>query len=514
MKQRFALVGSPINRSVSISSDGAKDQRFVNCFPEITRNPVTGKGTLFLVKRIGTSATNCAGASYLGAPGAVVWTGFSTGAKGAFCYLNSTTLQVWDTARAQIGGNPTAHTTGFTSWTRLSETVLTGTANLVLLAKESASGRPYGWYYPEGGAWTEITDGDFPPNQGTPLTMVGNAVHMDGYMFVMCSNGQIWNSDLNSVSAWTSTSFTTAQVYPDGGVGLARIKNTILAFGTQSVEFFQNTGNATGSPLTRIPSATIKIGAVTSAQGNAEVIKTINDEVFFIGSAADSGNIGVYKISGFQATKISNAAIDKYLQFTQINGVTMGIAGAMVMNGMTHLVLATQETQGIPCYCLETGVWWYLEIAGNGTANNTLVTACLGLTGESYFNTVNNGSSQGRKLFVTTHSTNAYGDDDATAYTMSVQTLADDYGSDNLKECIAFRLISDTQSVAGNATVSYSDNDGVSFSTAKNIDMTQKQKKLDAGLGWFRTRSWKISESVLRQFRASAYEVEWDVSEE
>ena len=60
---------------------------------------------------------------------------------------------------------------------------------------------------------------------------------MDGYTFVMCTNGQIWNSDLNSVEDWTlaSVQYVTAQKKPDAGVGIALYQNSIVAFSSSSM---------------------------------------------------------------------------------------------------------------------------------------------------------------------------------------------------------------------------------------------------------------------------------------
>jgi len=103
--------------------------------------------------------------------------------------------------------------------------------------------------------------------------------------------------------------------------------------------------------------------------------------------------------------------------------------------------------------------------------------------------------------------------DNSTPYTMTVQTETMDFGTDDLKEFRSLRLIADTQTVAGNLTVSFSNDDFASFSTPKNIDMTLQQKKLEAGLGWGRQRAFKLEETVDRPARIKFMDVTWDVSE-
>ena len=513
-RQRIPLVGSPINRNENqtLGSTTLYDQRFTNCFPETTKNPITGSGKLVLVKRAGwgSGGATDAGASYYATTGGCTWSGYSTGPRAVFCFINGTTLKVmsWNSTASIVGATISNITAGLQY---LSETLVSNGgalgSHLTLVAKKSTDSLPHAWYLREGDAsWTEITDVDFPANiPVTPLTLRGGMVHMDGYAFVMDSIGQIWNSDLNSLSAWTSTSFINTSIVPDGGVGLARTKNLVVAFGTSSIEFFQNAGNATGSPLQRISSATIRIGALFIS--GYETIKQVGDDIYFIGVPSDSGAPGVYVINGTSVKKISNAAIDKRIYAEALN---VGIAGVVGIFGQKHLFLTVSAshmaTYGTPVYCLDTGLWWYYIDSGAPIA-----------TGGNVYNscaTLNSADSYAERVWFPTDYDQGYGQASGTALTMSVQTVAIDHGTDNLKECTAFRLIADTQTVSGNASVSYSDNDYVSFSTAKTIDMTQKQKKLDVGLGWFRSRAWKIVETINRPFRGEAFEVEWEESEE
>ena len=54
---RIPLVGSLTNRNPNAAVADTADQRFVNCFPVVEMNPITGKPTAWLHKRQGCTAS-------------------------------------------------------------------------------------------------------------------------------------------------------------------------------------------------------------------------------------------------------------------------------------------------------------------------------------------------------------------------------------------------------------------------------------------------------------------------
>jgi len=460
---------------------------------------------------------------------------------------------------------------------RFSETKITNLPNLVVMARKNADHVHHAWFIAENGAaWTEITSANFVPNinlgtvtgsvsaatgvltttvsfSGTNLPvgtrvagngsptyliitaplivsagigtyqtnytgaavtsrvmtafnnwLVGNMVHMDGYAFVMDKNGRIYNSDLNTLTTWASTSFLESQVYPDNGVGLARIKDLVIAISSSSIEFFRNSGNATGSVLTRIASAAKRVGGRPEYIFNLdtyETIRVVNDDVYFIGTSPDSSATGVFRIRGGDVTRISNQMIDNAITFPYF----WGFAGVIQMYQMNHLILTTSAIVAAEesyCYCIETGNWWIFK--ADYASQRPISCASGGTFSSSYLNFTS---------ILMGGSASASFSDNGSTYTMTVQTETMDFGTDDLKEFRSLRLIADTQTVPGNLTVSFSNDDFVSFSTPKNINMTLQQKKLEAGLGWGRQRAFKLEETVNRPCRIKFMDVTWDVSE-
>lgn len=358
----------------------------------------------------------------------------------------------------------------------MSETSIGGTANLVIITSAS-SGRTY--FYPDGGAVTEITDVDFPPKQTPAIAITGNAVHMDGYMFVMTTTGQIWNSDLNSLSAWTAGNYITAGILPDGGIGLERYKNMIVAFGVSTIEFFQNAGNASGSPLSRVPGATINIGAA-SQHSTCQYL----DTVAWIGSIGN-GRYGVFMLEGVNAKKISTDIQDANL------GPNQGYRlFALMSSGKQYLCIGAGSGSGkyVSAYDAETGLWVYWDVgarvlkAGAAVVNNVFYAATNGIYAM--------GNSSG----------------DGIPYT--IQTAKLDFGTQKRKIINAIRLVGDT-TAAATATIKKSDDDYATFATLGTVDLSSQYPRLFRCGSHLGGRAYQIitSTNARLQFMDIDYEV-------
>ena len=489
---RFPLVGSLTNRNVNAALADTKDQRFVNCFPEIVKNPVTQQSTIWLNKRQGTAASSAVQASATGQHGAIVWTTNSAAvAPAVFSYLKTggSDMMFFDSAGTQIGGDVT--TTN--SCLSMEETDISGTGNLTAIMTDDVSGALEAWFFPEGGAWTQITDAQF------PSSICPAHAHMDGYMFVMTEGGAIWNSDLNSLANWTAGAFISANSFGDNGVGCVKYRNMIVGFGDASCEFFYNSGNSSGSVLNRIDNATIRVGAVRNTTGRGTAIRSLLNTVYWIGNNSETGSRGIYRFNGMQAEKISNSAIDKLVS----NGVIRSIVGSFSLLGQSFVGFSSGGAS-IWCYSVDTGFWWVLTPAGSLTIAAMLGTVDSSAYSKSYFSTVTNA-------FVYTFNPNSpVWQDNASAYTMTVQTDDMDCDTSKMKFWQKVALHGDTQSAASAVGVAFSDDNGANYSTARDIDTNTAQTWIK-GWGASRKRSWRLTHSANTACRLRAMEIEYEV---
>lgn len=139
-------------------------------------------------------------------------------------------------------------------------------------------------------------------------------VSLDGYLFAIGGiNGQrIFNSDIADPTTWnTGTDFIDVESNSDPLVGLIKHHNHLVAFGTNTIEFFYNAANEVGSPLQRQASYAVSIGAYYD-QDSRPTKCTIGDVTFF--SAAINGNFaGIYKLEKFKVEKVSPDWLDVVL---------------------------------------------------------------------------------------------------------------------------------------------------------------------------------------------------------
>lgn len=489
---RFPLVGSYTNRKVNPVVTDSVVQQFVNCFPEVSSNPVTGKKEIWLNKRQGTTASADVQASATGKFGCVV----RSNGSAVFSYLKSggSSMMFFGSGTSQAGGD-VANTNNCVF---MHTTDISGTENLTATLVDSASSLYEKWFFPIGGAWTQITDSDFPASS----TLTPTHTHMDGYMFVMtAATARIHQSDVNSLSAWTAGNYVTAQAYGDVGVGVARYKNFIVGFGGSTTEFFVNAGNPTGSVLRRVPDMTFGIGALATSPAVGTSIREVGDTIYWIGKSASTGKKGIYRLNGGKPEKISNDAIDRLLHIAVLGHVL----GSFSLYGQTFVAFSLfANTVGV-CYSVETGFWWYLTPAG-ALSLTALAGEATDSATDSYFVTSSNA-----KIYNFDSITPVWQDNSA-AYTMTAQTAGMDFGTRKKKFFGRINVEGDTQASASALGVSWSDDDAATFSTPRDIDMSTKQTWIKA-LGAADKRAWKFTHAANTPCRIHAVEIDYELGQ-
>lgn len=230
-----------------------------------------------------------------------------------------------------------------------------------------------------------ITDTGFPANQTPALIPTGRFQQLNGVTYIASVDGQIWNSStfpINDISIWKDANgdlmVASASFYPDQLVGLERYKNHIVAFGTNSIEFFDNQGNSP-SPLGVLDQATIKFGAISPI-----LIKNLNDQLYWVAYGTE-GVTGLWTLDGYTPTKISTPYIDYLMSNTlsgglipQLTGGTINSRAHIFVNGLESLNIVNsitlpgssdtyppdnppENTGQIQCYNIVDQTWWSMN---------------------------------------------------------------------------------------------------------------------------------------------------------
>jgi hypothetical protein len=331
-----------------------------------------------------------------------------------------------------------------------------------------------------------ITDVDFPtPHQPNPI-------YIDGYLIVIKANsGDIYTSNVDDPFSWTAGDFISAEIASDYAIRLVKAKNYIVCMGYNSIEYFYDAGNASGSPLSRQDSAFRGVGLVSN-------LTTIGDTTFFVGQDSQQ-NLSVYQLNSYKVDRISNEVVDRTLQTitstqNEKSPVILNRDGySMSIDGHNFYVLVTQQTTWI--YDIDEKFWY--EIKGSTGAGLAIEAAWQMNDGSLYLGIA--GQS-----FVSIMSTALY-QDFGLNYTMRYVTQNFDADTFRWKTCSRVMLFADQQGTGtSNVTVSWSDDDWTTIASTRNLNVFTENCYFK-NAGRFRSRSFRFEYTdnyPLRMYRA------------
>ena len=472
------IVGLGIIGVMTVGTTGStsnKDRRFINCWPETVIDTHSQTKKIYLVKRPGFAAATTPQSGSVG-NAIMVWSGLGAGTSviSAFGATNSSIYN--GTTQLVTNNGDTTIITGLA--TAITETAISNTPTICITSSDNTA-----WYYQDAGTVTKIADADYPGNASK--TIVGTFAHMDGYAFVMDSNGDIWNSDLNSITSWAASNYIPTNSAPDKGRGVIRKGDKIMAFGVETIQFFRNAGNPSGSPLQRIEEMTIKVGAVS-----ADAITQIGDTVYWVGSTPEGG-LSVYSYSGEYKT-VSTSEIGRLLQLVGAGNIKL--TSAKIYGRSQVIVLAGTNTYA---YVVEEDSW--CEWAGS---QGTYWHKCA---------SVSSGSSQviysisttltGGKVLVVNPASYSF-QDDGNSY---VSTAQSGLSGDGTVKTYWWdvELLADVESSSSVVSIYASDDDYETASLLGSIDLSTTRPKLHRCGASYR-RAWIIQHSSNAPFRIEA----------
>lgn len=407
------------------------DQCFINCFPEVLKDPVTGEGQTRVIRREGIKATSSDLFS-------------ATGAGSRLDLQNIAHIvvtQLDDVYIAAIGDSvlnkiyivqyrPLAGTTtligtissvSYLDYIHINECQINSTGVkagiTVVWTKADRSQSKCYWAVSDGTKFTattltQITNVAFPDQQTPAQVVTGPMQQMNGIFYAYTTNGTIWNSGStagteNDATSWNTLSYILTYQYPDGGIGLYRYKHHLVAFGKNSVEFMNDVGNPPpAGRLERTDQAFIRFGTMSPT-----FVLNVDDTLYWL-SYSDSATIGLWKLDGYTPVKISTGKQDSRiwaaigqaawpLSYTWLfatvfqNKKHVGIANILVVTGLAADNLSPFTDWGQPTdtwyqsgnsaqsisvftsgsnlmYNIEDKTWWGLRISPTGSTMKLL----------------------------------------------------------------------------------------------------------------------------------------------
>jgi len=364
----------------------------------------------------------------------------------------------------------------------------------------------------------KILDADYPGNAGE--VVVGTFASIDGYLVCATYSGRIYNSDLNSVTAWSANSYVSAQERPDPLLGVIRLRDHIVALGTSSIEFFGNDGNTTGSPFGRRKHLSMEVGCAENRALTLSPCAVVFDDIlYWMTDGAVIGQVRAYTFGGgvdVLSTGHTQTVFAKYMRVS--GGDLVGGLSVFEYKGSRYLHVAIFNTStfdtivDVPnMYWIEGGIWHRWELVDGTspsstvpfgkfiTAGTTNVLYCFPQTNTGYY-FASNG----------THQDNATGS--LVSFTRTITTGRIYLSAQNNRVILhSLRVIGDYPPLitTTDMNVSVSFNDGTTFSTARAFSMNTPRpqiRRLGSGYG----PKFRFTDAMNEQNRIEAFAIEFD----
>lgn len=326
-----------------------------------------------------------------------------------------------------------------------------------------------------GTSCAKVVDADLPsPHEPCPI-------YLDGYIFLIKKDtGDIYNSALDDPTSWTPGDFITAEISSDYLLRLIKTKNYIVAMGYNSIEYFYDAGNASGSPLQRNDSPYRSIGFITG-------LCTIGDVTFFVGQD-EKLNVCVFMLDGFEIKRISNSVVERTIQ-TNTNSanaksrVNLNKPGyAISLSGHNFYVLPLTTTTWV--YDLAEKEWYEWKGSdGNGLA----IQAAWTMYNGSMYVAIDGQTA------ISVLSPTVY-QDYSVNFTCRYTSELLDIGTPNWKYISRLLLDCSQEEISGtsNTTLTWSDTDwSTSAAASRNINVFSISPQIYK-LGRFRKRSFRF----------------------
>lgn len=463
----------PLARELNTRDDGStnKDEDLVNVFLETVKNKLVGDSRTYVVKRPGsTQVVDSVASSTI--RGMFFWADQS---KLYYSVSNDIYVYNVNTEISATISNPFSTTSGIVGFCLFlyddNTSAVIATDGTTLIKIDSSN------------TVTTCVDADLPVHQPYP-------VFLDGYLFLSKINSaDIYNSTLNDPMSWVAGDFISAEMEGDYIQRIAKINNYLLAMGTNSIEYFWDSAEPSGSPLSRNDTP-IKINTYIS--GFAQHGNTI----YYVG-ADEGGQPSIYMLKDFKIEEVGIPAVTRYLA-SSTTGTDNWYSSIVSSKGHTFYIV---NDTGVRTwvYDLENKTWarWaYQEASLFNIRVSTYVITNNSI--HSYFSLGN--SSIIYKLDADNFQ------DNSTNFTCKVITDASSFGTLNRKTMAQCSIICDRPSTNANLLIQWSDDDYQTYNTGISVNLNQDLPTVYR-LGSFRQRIFKLSFAANEAFRAEALEV-------
>lgn len=453
-----------IAQSFGRGSSPSIDVEYLNCFPEYVKSKLTQTQDLRLRKRSGS-------ASLVSLVNSIT--------RGIHYWEDQSKLYV-----AQLGNIYIYNVPAFTLATTLNNVYPTTTTGDVGFTE---------FLYDDGTVKLVTTDGTTlstidsanvvvaSSDPDIPTPHIPNPIYLDGYLFLLKTNtADLYNSALNDPLAYTTGDFISSEMFPDRVTKVMKLNNYILVFGSDSIEYYWDAANETGSPLQRNDTPVKLMGLVGG-------IAQIGNRIYFVGDSNHS-EVNVYVLEDFKVNPVGDEYIRRFLTARSSFSIYSNIVSVdghdfyvMYIDGYTYALE------------LETNIWHRWSFSGQNYFDIQFTQNCR--TATSY-----------TPVFIRVGVGTLY-KFDSTLYqdvgaTITVSWTTDNQNFESMSNKFMSQLTVDADRTSGSnpLSVQWSDDDYQTFSNAVSIELNQELPRAYR-LGRFRRRAFKFTHTANQPLR-------------
>lgn len=226
--------------------------------------------------------------------------------------------------------------------------------------------------------WNEDGSGYATVSPANPPDYSKGIEFLNGYLFGVVQAGagtKIYNSGAaGNLLTWNATDFIDAEMFADSILYISKHHNHLVAFGSNSIEFFYDAGLEVGSPLTRQESYASRIGMLRPAYAWRSVAR-LDDDLYFFGKG-DNQTTSVFRIRDFKVEEVTTPYIRAAL--TQSQPDLLAIETITVDQEPMICIETTQDSYYI--YYPASDAWWIMDKTNFKTVVNARVSQMINPT--------------------------------------------------------------------------------------------------------------------------------------
>jgi hypothetical protein len=356
---------------------------------------------------------------------------------------------------------------------------------------------------PASGAYTPTTFGPLPSEFEFPQAW--GYVYLNGLFYVMDKQGIIWNTlQFEGALSFDPVSYMPANSNPDYGVAIARQLSYLIAIKQQSVQVFYDAGNSPGSPLEVVPDSQMPFGCLTGSS-----LQSIDNSLFWI-TYNETVSPQIVRVDNLVPQIVSTPAVDRILDNIKLDstlGSSLAVRSWVLKHGGHRFYGLTLVNNNITLvHDIDQRAWYiWTDAAGNYWP----------IVGMAYIPPL----PEVEGVHVAQHTSNgnlypldgdyAFPNDYGNVVPVDLYTPNFDAGVDRRKHLNLLRIDADV--VTGSTLqVRYSDDDYMSWSNFREVDLSRERPFLDRN-GTFYRRAYHFRHKRNTTLRIKAVDLQLDV---